>query len=186
MNNFFLLSLKSISNEFQIDFYKNNLQKFNPDNFRIKGIFGRNGIGKTSIIKSIETIKNIVLCFNYLQETENIVMLSKLINNVTKEMYVELEFLENIHNKINVYTHCIKLIIKNDNDVITSEEKIYMKTKKIQKKIEILNGKILCNNFYNMDFFYQYFFYFFHKIDSSLFFSNCILCVFMLVSFIDI
>ncbi|WP_081258739.1 hypothetical protein [Streptobacillus moniliformis] len=85
MEKFYLVSLcvsriKNIFNPTKIDFL--NSKNYNLENNRVKGIFGKNGIGKTAIIKSVEIIQNLILNPNFLSEKENILMLNKLIIKV--------------------------------------------------------------------------------------------------------
>ena len=59
---FYLLSLrlsgiKNIENNVQINFYKKTLDKtFNPDNYRVKAIYGENGSGKTAIVTAVHIL----------------------------------------------------------------------------------------------------------------------------------
>ena len=50
---FRLKGIKNIEKEIAINFYKQDIRNFNRENYNVKGIFGRNGIGKTAIIKGI-------------------------------------------------------------------------------------------------------------------------------------
>ncbi len=87
-----LKGIKNIINELNIDFYKLNILKFNYENYRIKGIFGRNAIGKTGIIKSIEIVKFLITKANYLMDSENKIILDKLINKNTKKFEIKWNF----------------------------------------------------------------------------------------------
>ena len=55
-----LKGMKNIYKEIKLSFYKPDLKNFNSGKYRVKGIFGRNGIGKTALVKSVEIVKNIV------------------------------------------------------------------------------------------------------------------------------
>ena len=43
--------IKNIHKRIELDFYLKSIDKsFNPEKYRVKGIFGENGFGKTAII----------------------------------------------------------------------------------------------------------------------------------------
>ena len=48
---FRLKGIKNIEKEITINFYKQDIRKFNRENYNVKGIFGRNGIGKSTLFK---------------------------------------------------------------------------------------------------------------------------------------
>ena len=77
---FRLKGIKNIEKEITINFYKQDIRKFNRENYNVKGIFGRNGIGKTAIIKGIEILRNIVLDSDYLTLKNS--LLNEMINNL--------------------------------------------------------------------------------------------------------
>ena len=51
---FRLKGIKNIEKEIAINFYKQDIRKFNRENYNVTGIFGRNGLGKTARRKGIE------------------------------------------------------------------------------------------------------------------------------------
>lgn len=152
----FLLNLKingikNINKELKINFYKKNLKQFNFDNYHLKGIFGKNGIGKTAIIKSIEIFKNIIFDRNYIYKNQE--MLKNLINNETKIFEIELEFYINTGNrKLKIINHELKLSNK-DNEIKIIFEKIQLKNLKNEVKKEIIqeNDEFKINGSFQFD-----------------------------------
>ena len=80
---FKLNGIKNIEKEIAISFYKQDIRKFNRENYNVKGIFGRNGIGKTAVIKGIEILRNIVLDSDYL-----ILKSSSIVYHKTKKITI--------------------------------------------------------------------------------------------------
>ena len=152
---FRLKGIKNIEKEIAINFYKQDIRKFNRDNYNVKGIFGRNGIGKTAIIKGIEILRNIVLDSDYLILKSS--LLNEIINKKLKECYLSSEFLIiDKNNKKHIFEHSIKLKIENGKIIITKEiiNKKKLDRKEILKTLIIENGEInknKSNYFKNLD-----------------------------------
>ena len=144
---FRLKGIKNIEKEIAINFYKQDIRNFNRENYNVKGIFGRNGIGKTAIIKGIEILRNIVIDDEYLILKNDLLM--ELINKKLKECYLSTEFLViDEENNKHVLEHVINLKIKNGKVIITKEiiNKKKLDRKEILKTLIILNEKIDKNN----------------------------------------
>ena len=152
---FRLNGIKNIEKEIAISFYKQGIRKFNRGNYNVKGIFGRNGIGKTAIIKGIEILRNIVLDSDYLILKSS--LLNEIINKKLKECYLSVEFLVvDKDNKKHIFEHSINLKIKNGKIIITKEivNKKKLNRKEILKTLIIENGEInksKSNYFGNLD-----------------------------------
>ena len=140
---FRLKGIKNIEKEIAINFYKQDIRKFNRENYNVKGIFGRNGIGKTAIIKGIEILRNIVLDSDYLILKSS--LLKEIINKKLKECYLSSEFLIiDKNNKKHIFEHSINLKIENEKIIITKEiiNKKKLDRKEILKTLIIENGEI--------------------------------------------
>ena len=152
---FRLKGIKNIEKEIAINFYKQDIRNFNRENYNVKGIFGRNGIGKTAIIKGIEILRNIVLDSDYLILKSS--LLNEIINKKLKECYLSSEFLIiDKNNKKHVFEHSVNLKIENGKIIITKEiiNKKKLDRKEIFKTLIIENGKInkeKSNYFKNLD-----------------------------------
>ena len=91
MDKFFLLNLKisgikNIEKPIEIPFYKKTIKNdFNPDQYRVKGIYGENGSGKTAILTAVNILTKIIYQNNYLPDSVN-----------------QMLFLENINKRITV------------------------------------------------------------------------------------
>ena len=148
--NYFLLNLKlngikNIEKEIEIDFYKKDLKNFSPINYNIKGIFGPNGIGKTSIIKGMDILRKISLNDNYLTNDFNIIILDKIINKKIEKANIEVEFLVIENKKKYRYVHSITIARTSVKEIKISVEKIGKKdpnTGQVVGEILIENGII--------------------------------------------
>lgn len=152
---FRLKGIKNIEKEIAINFYKQDIRKFNRDNYNVKGIFGRNGIGKTAIIKGIEILRNIVLDSDYLILKNS--LLNEIINKKLKECYLSSEFLIiDKNNKKHIFEHSIDLKLENGKIIIIKEiiNKKKLDRKEILRTLIIENGEInrsKSNYFKNLD-----------------------------------
>ena len=88
MQHFFILSLKlagikNIEKPIEIRFYKESiLNDFQPDQYRIKAIYGENGSGKTAIITAVRILKEILSNKNYLSDT---LTQRNIVENINKQ-----------------------------------------------------------------------------------------------------
>lgn len=112
---FYLLSakisgVKNIQKCLNLEFFKKTIdRKFDPEQYRIKGIFGENGFGKTAIITAFSIFQSLILKSNYLQDTSTQEYLSETINKITKEFLMECEFAHVGEDRIDVYSYSICL-----------------------------------------------------------------------------
>lgn len=152
---FRLKGIKNIEKEITINFYKQDIRKFNRENYNVKGIFGRNGIGKTAIIKGIEILRNIVLDSDYLTLKNS--LLNEMINKKLKKCYLSTEFLViDEDNRKHIFEHSIDLKLKNGKVIIIKEiiNKKKLDRKEILRTLIIENGEInrsKSNYFKNLD-----------------------------------
>ena len=152
---FRLKGIKNIEKEIAINFYKQDIRKFNRENYNVKGIFGRNGIGKTAIIKGIEILRNIVLDSDYLTLKNS--LLNEMINKKLKKCYLSTEFLViDEDNRKHIFEHSIDLKLENGKVIIIKEiiNKKKLDRKEILRTLMIENGEInrsKSNYFKNLD-----------------------------------
>ena len=150
-----LKGIKNIEKEIAINFYKQDIRKFNRENYNVKGIFGRNGIGKTAIIKGIEILRNIVLDSDYLTLKNS--LLNEMINKKLKKCYLSTEFLViDEDNRKHIFEHSIDLKLENGKVIIIKEiiNKKKLDRKEILRTLIIENGEInrsKSNYFKNLD-----------------------------------
>ena len=152
---FRLKGIKNIEKKIAINFYKQDIRKFNRENYNVKGIFGRNGIGKTAIIKGIEILRNIVLDSDYLILKNS--LLNEMINKKLKKCYLSTEFLViDEDNRKHIFEHSIDLKLENGKVIIIKEiiNKKKLDRKEILRTLIIENGEInrsKSNYFKNLD-----------------------------------
>ena len=135
--------VKNIEKEIEINFYNKTLKRFSPCGSNVKGIFGPNGIGKTSIIKGMDILRKISLNDNYLTNDFNLIILDKIINKKIEKANLEIEFLIiDSNKKKSRYAHSITI-------AITSPKEIKILSENIKKKdpnTDQIVGEILIEN----------------------------------------
>ena len=143
MLSFKVNGVKNIEKEIEINFYNKTLKRFNPCGSNVKGIFGPNGIGKTSIIKGMDILRKISLNDNYLTNDFNLIILDKIINKKIEKASLEIEFLViDDKKKKSRYVHSITI-------AITSPKEIKILFENIKKKdpnTDQIVGEILIEN----------------------------------------
>ena len=143
MLSFKVNGVKNIEKEIEINFYNKTLKRFSPCGSNVKGIFGPNGIGKTSIIKGIDILRKISLNDNYLTNDFNLIILDKIINKKIEKASLEIEFLViDDKKKKSRYVHSITI-------AITSPKEIKILFENIKKKdpnTDQVLGEILIEN----------------------------------------
>jgi len=143
MLSFKVNGVKNIEKDIEINFYNKTLKRFSPCGSNIKGIFGPNGIGKTSIIKGMDILRKISLNDNYLTNDFNLIILDKIINKKIEKANLEIEFLVIDDNKKKSrYVHSITI-------AITSPKEIKILSENIKKKdpnTDQIVGEILIEN----------------------------------------
>ncbi len=98
MNNGYLLNLcisgiKNIVDRIEIPFYKKTIRNdFDPHQYRIKGIYGENGSGKTAIMTAVRIMTRILLDRNYLNDSVNQRLLVESINKQTRKASLEMVY----------------------------------------------------------------------------------------------
>ena len=143
MLSFKVNGVKNIEKEIEINFYNKTLKRFSPCGSNVKGIFGPNGIGKTSIIKGMDILRKISLNDNYLTNDFNLIILAKIINKKIEKANLEIEFLIiDSNKKKSRYVHSITI-------AITSPKEIKILSENIKKKdpnTDQIVGQILIEN----------------------------------------
>ena len=129
----YLLSLnisgiKNIEKEIRIDFYKKTIDKnFNPDNYRIKAIYGENGSGKTGIVTAVQILREIILNSNYLNESSNQTFLEEIVNKKTHLLHLECEFFRTYSKTMQVYQYSVEVSNKKADRFVLVNEKLSQK-----------------------------------------------------------
>ena len=143
MLSFKVNGVKNIEKDIEINFYNKTLKRFSPCGSNVKGIFGPNGIGKTSIIKGMDILRKISLNDNYLTNDFNLIILDKIINKKIEKANLEIEFLIiDSNKKKSRYVHSITI-------AITSPKEIKILSENIKKKdpnTDQIVGEILIEN----------------------------------------
>ena len=108
-----LAGIKNIEKEISIEFYKKTIDKnFDPEQYRVKAIYGENGSGKTGIVLAVKILRALLLDPNYLSDSANQEFLHEVINKKSRELKLECEFYYRMGTVSRVYRYSIAL---NDN-----------------------------------------------------------------------
>lgn len=134
VDNFFLLKLrisgiKNIEKQIEIPFYKKTIKNdFNPYFYRIKGIYGENGSGKTAIMTAVKIMTRLILDRNYLSDSVNQRLLAENINKKTGRATLEAEFYAQGRIGPFIYHYRADLEIRED-------ERVYLIKEILERKI---------------------------------------------------
>jgi len=121
--NFTVSGIKNIEDDLRLDFYKKTVDKnFDPEQYRVKAIYGENGSGKTGIVLAVKILKSLILDANYLRDSANRQFLHEVINKKTKELHMECEFW--LHSKSSVIYRYVVTLRELENRQIEITEEI--------------------------------------------------------------
>ena len=119
--------IKNIEKEIMIEFAGKEIsKKFNPDTYRIKCIYGENGVGKSAIISAVDIVKEFFFNENYLRDSQKQLVLKELINKKTKEFSFKCEFITNVESFV-VFEYEVKFIKGDDDEVYVAYESLKYK-----------------------------------------------------------
>ena len=115
MMSIFLLSLelcgvKNIEKPISFQFYKKTISKnFNAQDYRVKSIYGENGVGKTAVITAVKILRELILNAGYLSDSKTQEMLFNLVNKTTQYLEITAEFLNNIEEKSEIVKYHVRV-----------------------------------------------------------------------------
>ena len=139
---FYILNLriqgiKNIEKPIEISFYKKTINNdFNPDEYKIKGIYGENGSGKTAIILAVNIMRNIMIDKSYLSDSMNQKLLVESVNKKTMSGFIECEYYVTNDTERHIYKYYISFEIRDD-------DRFYL----INEKLECKNGNYSKNQY---------------------------------------
>lgn len=121
--------IKCIKNKISLEFYKDTLSKnFQPSGYRVKAIYGGNGVGKSAIITAVLIMKNLILSRGYLSESRNQEFLNEMINKETKELKISCEFVSDLPHGIHTCRYSITLSEDENQKCVIKHEKFSEKS----------------------------------------------------------
>ncbi|MBR0267127.1 MAG: ATP-binding protein [Clostridia bacterium] len=133
MEVYYLLNLrisgiKSIETPIEIPFYKKTIKNdFDPEQYRVKGIYGENGSGKTAIMLAVRIMTRILLDRNYLSDSVNQRLLLESINKKTRRLSVDATYYTFDYTGPFICHYQMVLEIGNDGRVCLAGEKLERK-----------------------------------------------------------
>ncbi len=142
---FYLLNLrvdgiKNIEKPLDFEFYKKTINKnFNPEDYKIKAIYGENGSGKTGIVVGVDLIRNLILDNNYLADNATQKILSELVNKKKKRGEIEVEFFAFLGEERIILKYSVAFEVREDS-------RFYLVSEKLDRK----NGNYSKNQYENI------------------------------------
>ncbi len=112
-NTFYLLNMdvcgiKNIQKNVHLSFYKKTVDReFDSEKYRVKAIYGENGVGKSALITAVKIFQNLILDDNYLNDSKTQIFLDEIINKATQTFCFECEFLFSSNNTSRVYHYSV-------------------------------------------------------------------------------
>lgn len=147
--------IKNIDKDITLNFYKKTINKdFDPEQYKVKAIYGENGSGKTAVVLGVQLLKDILLENNYLGDSANQKYLDEIINKKTKRFHIESEFLCRFNNNFNIYKYSFSLVKNEIGKYVIEQENLYIKsslyaTSKYKMLFEIADNEIRIGNEYS-------------------------------------
>ena len=140
--------IKNIKKEINIDFYGKNIdENIDTEKYRIKGIYGENGSGKTAIITAVSIVKEFVLDDSYLRDFHNQLLLKELINKKTKKFTFKCEFVFPSETLL-IYEYEVHFSFDKNDEIYVSLERLSYKRKSSRNVQNLLfeckNGELKC------------------------------------------
>ena len=140
--------IKNIQKCIELDFYKKTIDKtFDPEKYRVKGLFGENGSGKTAIISAFSNLRSLIVNAKYLSDAKVQSYLNETINKATKRLSIECEFLiKKGERSFVVYNYSIGLLF-NESSYQISNEKLARRNgnypgSEYEVVYEVVNGEL--------------------------------------------
>ncbi|MBE5845673.1 MAG: ATP-binding protein [Butyrivibrio sp.] len=126
--NISMSGIKCLKKSITLDFYGKTVNKnFKPDEYRVKGIYGENGAGKSAIITGVAIYKSLLLRDNYLRESKVQEKLHELINKVSKNLKISCEFVITGADKKSIFHHEIELVQDQNESFVIAHELLQLK-----------------------------------------------------------
>lgn len=123
-----ICGIKNIEKPVTFEFYKRTIANdFEPDNYRIKAIYGENGSGKTAVITAVKVLKELLLNPSYLADSTTQRSLYEIINKKKQSGYIEFEFLEDIAERRIIGRYRISFQVGKDGRTFISSESFDIK-----------------------------------------------------------
>ena len=131
MLNLKVCGIKNITEPVEIAFCKKTIDnRFDPNKYKIKAIYGENGSGKTALITAVKILKNLITNKDYLGDINTQKALYEIVNKKTQKGFIGTEFLA-INNNIRfIIKYTISFEIREDDRVYIVEENLKYKTGK--------------------------------------------------------
>lgn len=126
--------IKNIETPIELNFYKKTINNdFNPEEYRIKAIYGENGSGKTALIQSVKILQNLLTDKSYLADNDTQRSLVEMVNKKTGKGFIETEFYTNLEDEKFIFRYHISFIVKDDERLYITEEHLEQKNGKYSK-----------------------------------------------------
>ena len=110
-----ICGIKNIEKPIEIRFYKKTIENdFEPEEYRVKAIFGENGSGKTAIVLAVQILKRVLMDKNYLFDSDSQKILVESVNKHTKTGYIECEYIFGEKGNYDICKYRLDFVVKED------------------------------------------------------------------------
>ena len=154
MNDLYLLRLeiagiKNIQKPIGISFYKKTIKDdFNPEDYRIKAIYGENGSGKTAVMMAVRFLTKILLDKTYLSDSVNQRLFVENINKKNRSGHIEVEYYSKDAMGAFIYRYRVDFEIREDDRAYIRAERLDRKSGRYTQNqyipvFETVNGALV-------------------------------------------
>lgn len=150
--NYAVKGIKNIDRMISLSFYKKTIGRdFDVKGYNLKGIYGANGAGKTGIIASVKILKRLLTEQNYLTNPVIQNELHELINRITNELVINIEYLWRDTENMILFDYEIRLV-RNESGQYEIGHEILTRKKALSYSsspvvcFETAGGRLITNN----------------------------------------
>lgn len=147
--NYSVKGIKNLDELVSLSFYKKTISG-NPETqeYNLKGIYGKNGSGKTAIITSVEVFRNLITNSSYLNNPVVQKNLNEIINKKQEKLYIESDFIVNTKDLVFQFRYSITLSKNTIGRYIISGEKLSYKkatskSSSMSTVFEVIEGELV-------------------------------------------
>lgn len=149
MTGYKVKGIKTLDQLVELSFYKKTLTNpIETQEYNIKGIYGKNGTGKSGIITSADILRKLLTSVDYLNNPIVQRSLSELINKKVNELFIEIDYLLDLQNRPVLFRYEVTLGRGINGKYSIIAEELYSKSATSRKEefdriIEVKNGELI-------------------------------------------
>ena len=131
IGNYYLLrfevsGIKNIEKPIEVAFYKKTINNdFDPEQYKIKAVYGENGSGKTAVVTAVKIMQRFLMDKSYVTDNQKVLVDS--VNKKTKSGHIECEFYSVMDGKSVISKYYFSFEVREDNRFYVTEESYEIK-----------------------------------------------------------